>query len=53
MEMALTEEKKLMARSPKMEDELNYEEIREATMNRIHREFANRVPVQLKWNIEL
>ena len=31
MEMALTEEKKLMARTPKMEDELDYEEIREAT----------------------
>jgi hypothetical protein len=31
MEMALTEEKKLMARSAKMEDELNYEEVREAT----------------------
>jgi hypothetical protein len=31
MEMSLTEEKKLMARTPKMEDELNYEEIREAT----------------------
>jgi transposase len=31
MEMAITEEKKLMARSPKMEDELNYEEIRETT----------------------
>ena len=29
--MALTEEKKLIARSAKMEDELNYEEIREAT----------------------
>ena len=31
MEMALTEEKKLIARTPKMEDELNYEEIRETT----------------------
>lgn len=31
MEMALTEEKKLIARSPKMEDELNYEQIREKT----------------------
>ena len=29
--MATTEEKKLIARSPKMEDELNYEEIRETT----------------------
>lgn len=31
MEMALTEENKLMARSPKMEDSLDFEKIREKT----------------------
>lgn len=31
MEMALTEEKKLIARSPKMEDELDFEKIKEIT----------------------
>lgn len=31
MEMPLTEEKKLVARTPKMEDELDYELIREKT----------------------
>ena len=31
MEMALTEEKKLIARSPKMEDELDFEKIKETT----------------------
>jgi len=31
MEMALTEDKKLMARSPKMEDDLDFEKVKETT----------------------
>lgn len=31
MEMALTEDKKLIARSPKMEDDLDFEKVKETT----------------------
>jgi hypothetical protein len=35
------------------EDEKLIQEIREGSMNQIKREFASKVPIQLKWSIEL